>query len=37
MDFLAQQQAAFPDLAARYQALKDLHVRKCVRRPRSAP
>ncbi|CAI5737538.1 unnamed protein product [Peronospora destructor] len=27
-DFIAQEQAAYPDIAQRYQQLKDLHVRK---------
>lgn len=31
MEFLERQQHAHPDLAPRYQQLKDLHVRKCVR------
>lgn len=35
MDFIAQQQAAHPDLAPRYQKLKDLHVRKYVPLPAS--
>jgi hypothetical protein len=29
-DFIAKEQAAYPDIAQRYQKLKDLHVRKYV-------
>lgn len=29
-DFIATEQAAYPDIAQRYQRLKDLHVRKYV-------
>lgn len=30
MEFIEREQIAYPELAARYQALKDLHVRKWV-------